>query len=97
MLMTLYRTSHLLAKYNIPFSQKLIKITIFLLFHCVIPPSCSIGKGTTLWNHGLGIIIHPNVPIGQNCHIYNHVVFGGGHDEPICQKLLNIYTKLIHN
>ena len=82
MLITLYRIAHLLAKYHIPFFPKLIKIIIFLLFHCVIPPSCIIGQGTKLWHHGLGIIIHPNVTIGKNCHIYNHVVFGGGHDGP---------------
>ena len=80
--MKLYEIEHSLWKRHIPFLPRIIKALIYVFFHCVIPPECSIGKGTVLWHHGLGIVIHPNVRIGNNCHLYNHVVLGGGHDGP---------------
>jgi len=80
--MMLYRLEHLLYLKKIPVLPKIIKGFIYLVFHCVIPPECEIGEGTTLWHSGLGIIIHSGTTIGRNCHIYNHVVFGGGHGGP---------------
>jgi serine O-acetyltransferase len=59
-----------------------LKALNFLLFHCVLPVECEIGKDTVLFHHGLGVIIHPNVKIGSGCQIYNHVVIGGGHRGP---------------
>lgn len=80
MVLKIYRLSHILSKIKVPFLPNILKGINFLLFHCVIPPECSIGKGTVLWHHGLGLIIHKNVEIGKDCNIYNHIVIGGGHD-----------------
>lgn len=82
MLLILYKIAQFLCMFKVPILPKMIKGIIYFFFHCVIPPECRIGKGTTFWHHGLGVIIHPDVEIGNNCQIYNHVVFGGGHDGP---------------
>jgi serine O-acetyltransferase len=80
--LTLYRFAHFLWLKRIPVLPRVLKGLTFLVFHCVIPPECVIGRGTRLFHSGLGIIIHPSTTIGEHCNIYNHVVFGGGHDGP---------------
>lgn len=81
-LLSLYHVEHRLARINLPILPRLLKALIYVVFNCVIPPQCSIGKGTRFWHSGLGVVLHPNTIIGENCNIYNHVVVGGGHDGP---------------
>lgn len=76
----IYRLSNFLYRRRIPLLPKLLKAINYVIFNCVIPPECVIGKGTRLSHSGLGVIIHPGTIIGKNCNIYNHVVFGGGND-----------------
>jgi serine O-acetyltransferase len=82
MLLRLQQLSHWLHMHRVPFAPRILKGIIYLVYNCVLPPEAKIGRGTRLWHSGLGIILHPNTEIGENCNIYNHVVFGGGHDGP---------------
>jgi len=77
-----YRVSRWFHLRGFPRIARFLKGINYLLFNCVIPPECLIGEGTRLFHSGLGIIIHPNTVIGENCNIYNFVVFGGGFDGP---------------
>ena len=82
MVQTLHRIAHYFHRRHVPCIPGFLKVVNYLLFNCVIPPECEIGKGTVLWHHGLGVVMHPRTRIGRNCHIYNHVVLGGGNDGP---------------
>lgn len=82
MLMALYHLERFLHLKGVPLLPRIVKGFIYAVFHCVIPPECAIGHGAVFWHHGLGVVIHPGTRIGRNCHIYNHVVLGGGHDGP---------------
>lgn len=87
MIMTLHRIQSFMYKRHIPFFPRFIKSLIFVFFKCVLPPSVVVGRNVKFWHHGLGIIIHPNVVIGDNCNIYNFVVIGGGHDCTDCNPV----------
>jgi serine O-acetyltransferase len=82
MLLRLHSLARWCQLHQVPVVPRLIKSIVYVVFGCVIPPEVSIGSGTCLHHHGLGIIVHESVEIGSNCNIYNHVVIGGGHDGP---------------
>lgn len=82
MLLQIHGFSRWCYLHGVPCLPRLLKAWIYLVFRCVVPPECSIGAGTRFWHSGLGIVLHPDVTIGKNCNIYNHVVIGGGHDGP---------------
>jgi serine O-acetyltransferase len=44
-----------------------------MLYRAILPPEATIGEGLTLEHYGLGIVIHPQVQIGDGCRIYHHV------------------------
>ena len=82
MLLRIYRLARWSYLHHIPVLPRLLKAVIYLVFNCVLPPECVIGRGTKLWHNGLGIMIHPSVEIGENCNIYNFSAIGGGYDGP---------------
>lgn len=45
----------------------------FFLHKCLLPSSARVGTGLILEHHALGIVIHPQVTIGDDCRIYHHV------------------------
>ncbi|MBD7914204.1 serine acetyltransferase [Clostridium sp. Sa3CUN1] len=51
------------------------KIFIDILFQVDIPFKVKIGKGLRL-KHPRGIVIHPNVELGEGCSIYHQVTIG---------------------
>lgn len=82
MLLRLHSISSSLLEAGVPFLPQLLKTIIYIIYHCILPPECHIGKGTKFWHSGLGVVIHPETTIGRNCNVYNHVVIGGGYDGP---------------
>jgi len=81
-LLRLHKIARWCHLHHVPLLPRIVKAGTHIVFGCVIPPECSIGEGTRLWHHGLGIILHPDVKIGRNCNIYNYVAVAGGHDGP---------------
>lgn len=77
MLLHLHSISRWCYLHKIPLVPRLIQGVIYVFFKCFLPPECSIGPGTRLYNHGWGIGIHPNVKIGRDCNIYNLVEIAG--------------------
>lgn len=84
---------------HVPFVPQIIKVILYVFFHCILPAETSVGEGTTIHHHGWCVLIHPSVEIGAGCNIYNQVVIGGGHDGPdgppiriVIQNNVNIGT-----
>jgi serine O-acetyltransferase len=78
MLLRLHSIAHWCYLHKIPFVPYAIKMFIFVVFKCVLPPEAEIGPGTRLWHHGWCIGMLPTVKIGRNCNIYNQVEIAHG-------------------
>lgn len=78
MIVKIYRIEHWLYNHHLKALAVFIKMLIRVVFNAVIPPSVSIGAGTFLTYHGLGVVMHKNTIIGKNCCIRQHVTIAGG-------------------
>lgn len=78
MIIKTYRIEHWLYNHHLKAFAFLIKMFVRVVFSAVIPPSVSIGEGTFLTYHGLGVVIHKKTIIGKNCCIRQHVTIAGG-------------------
>lgn len=63
--------------------NKLVIFVIFkrafmrIIFSCDVSYKAEIVKGTVFPHHALGVVIHPKVIIGENCHINQNVTIDG--------------------
>lgn len=73
-----YRISRWLYIHHIPLLPKLITLLIFLVYNSKVPYQAQIGKGTKLGYGGIGVVIHKNTIIGNNCVVSQQVTLGGG-------------------
>lgn len=80
--MTLYRIAHNLYLKRIPFFPTLFYRLIYLINNCHVHYQTSIGKGTVLAYGGVGVILHKDVIIGENCVIESNVTIGGRNINP---------------
>lgn len=91
-LLLLYRIGHWLYRYNIPLIPKLIYLLNYLLFNSSIPSSVKIGKGSKFAYGGIGVVIHANAVIGNNCIIGQGITIGGRSKNPIVPIICdNVY------
>lgn len=70
---TLWRLSIRLNRAGHRRMARLCKGLNFLLYHALLPVEAVVGKGLTLDHHALGVVVHPQVEIGDGCRIYHHV------------------------
>ena len=75
---TLYRLSRWMYVHHIPLLPHLLMLVIFLVYNSKIPYKAHIGKGTYCGYSGIGVVIHSDAYIGENCVIGQHVTIGGG-------------------
>lgn len=54
-----------------------VRAFIRIFFAGDIPYKCKIGQGTTFPHDALGVVLHPDVVIGNNCKILHNVTIGG--------------------
>ena len=73
-----YRISRWLYLHQIPFLPKLVTLLIFLMYNCKIPYQARIGRGIKFGYGGIGVVIHKETVVGENCMIAQHVTIGGG-------------------
>lgn len=66
-----------LYKRKVPLIPKVINYFNRIIFSCDIPYTVSIKKDTIFLHSGLGVVIHGNAIIGENCKIYQGVTIGG--------------------
>lgn len=71
----LQRISYKLRK--IPLLPNLMTYFIRLIFGCYFPYNLKVGKNFILGYGGIGVVIHQNCVIGDNCHIDQNVTLGG--------------------
>lgn len=73
----IYRCSHWLYKHGFTLLSGMVYRINLMIFNCVIPQSCKIGKDTWL-AHSVGIVLSPHCEIGDNVCICQNVTLGGG-------------------
>lgn len=56
---------------------RIVKVINFFLHRALLPTEAIVGKNITLEHYALGIVMHPNVTIGDDCRIYHHVTIAG--------------------
>lgn len=72
-----YRIERWLYLHHITFLAKFIRALIFLFYNSFISYTCQIGQGTTFAYKGMGVVVHSNAVIGDNCIIAQQVTIGG--------------------
>jgi len=72
----IYRIGHWFHKKGFKFLGKLFSYLNRLIFSVWVPSSAKIGKNFTLGYWGLGVVIHSNTEIGDNCLITQNVTIG---------------------
>ena len=78
----LYRIAHILHRKRIPLLPSVIKLIIFLAYNSSIPYQAKIGSGSHFGYGGIGVVIHRNTVIGENCQIGANVTIGGKSGHP---------------
>jgi serine O-acetyltransferase len=82
MLLLLHSIARWSYLHHIPVVPRFIKAVMYVVFNCILPAECSIGRGTRFHHHGFCIVVHPNVEFGRDCNVYNQVQIAGGYDGP---------------
>jgi serine O-acetyltransferase len=59
------------------FVAKALKLLNYLLFKCLLPFEAELQGEVDLRHWALGVVVHPQVRIGQNVVIYHHVTLAG--------------------
>lgn len=72
----IYRLANYLYKKNVPIIPKILQRMIYILYNAHIPCEANIGSGTILGYGVMGIVIHTNAKIGENCMILQQVTIG---------------------
>lgn len=56
---------------------RVVKVLNFFLHRALLPGEAIVGDGLGLEHYGLGIVIHPNVTLGDDVRIFHHVTIAG--------------------
>ena len=81
-LIKLHRISHFFYKKSIPVLPRIFRFLIFLLYNSDIPSSVVIGKNTLFGHSGIGVVIHQDAIIGEDCVIGQGITIGGRSKNP---------------
>lgn len=82
MIMQLYNTSKWCYQHRIPFLGKLFDNLIKITCAADISGRTKIGKNVSFSHFGMGVIIHPDAVIGDNCTISAKVTIGNRYPHP---------------
>ncbi len=72
----LFTTGKRLYNRKIPLLPNLIKVILRFFYGCDIPYGVTVGNNFRLGHHGMGVVIHPRVVIGDNVKIFQNVTIG---------------------
>jgi serine O-acetyltransferase len=75
--LALHRAAKELHRRGVPLLPRVLRKLIFYLHSSALPLEVEIGEGTQLGYGGLGVVIHPQAKIGENCLISQQVTIGG--------------------
>jgi serine acetyltransferase len=54
-------------------AARAVKTLNWAVHKCLLPAEAEVGEGLVLEHYALGIVLHPQVTIGDGCRIYHHV------------------------
>jgi len=69
----LWAISRALLRRKHPFAARAVKTLNWAIHKCLLPAEAVVGEGVILEHHALGIVMHPQVTLGDGCRIYHHV------------------------
>lgn len=72
-----YYLSRRLYLKGIPLLPNIIWKLIRIIFACDVKYTAQIGKDVGFFHNGLGVVIHQDAVIGDNCLLYQNVTIGG--------------------
>lgn len=72
-----YKLENFLYKIKLIPLAVLVRAFMRIIFSCDIPYKVQIGKDVSFPHMALGVVLHPNVKIGDNCKILQGVTIGG--------------------
>lgn len=72
-----YRIEHRLYRCHLSWLAWIVRSFIYLIHNSYIPYTCNIGKGTIFAYKGIGVVIHSEAVIGEDCLIGTNVTIGG--------------------
>lgn len=72
----LYRIGNFFHRNKLSFFGKIVSIINRFLFATWLPSSANIGKNFSIGYGGLGVVIHSNSKIGDNCLVAQNVTIG---------------------
>lgn len=76
--------------------SELVTYIIRIIFSCDIRPETEIGYHVEFVHNGLGVVVHPETKIGDNCMIYQNVTLGGN-TKIVDGKIINKGAPTIQN
>lgn len=56
---------------------RVVKTLNWLVHKCLLPAEAQVGEGVILEHYAMGIVMHPQVRIGNRCRVYHHVTLAG--------------------
>ena len=62
---------------NCALYRRLMEVFLRVVFSCDLPAQVIIGKNCRFAHNALGVVIHPEAVIGDNCKIGQNVTIGG--------------------
>jgi len=69
----LWSVSRALYRARLPLLARIVKTLNWVLHKCLLPAEAIVGESVTLEHYALGVVMHPQVTIGDHCRIYHHV------------------------
>ena len=84
-----YKIERLFYKTHLTIFAVFIRALMRIVFTCDIPYKANIGKGTIFPHDALGVVIHPDAIIGENCQISQGVTIGGRNNLNVLPKIGN--------
>lgn len=58
-------------------AARIVKTLNFALHKCLLPAEAQVGDAVILEHYALGVVMHPQVRIGNRCRVYHHVTLAG--------------------
>ncbi len=81
-LIKVHRIGHFFYKNKIPLLPRIFRFIVFLLYNSDIPSSVVIGENTLFGHSGIGVVIHQDAIIGDDCIIGQGITIGGRSKNP---------------
>lgn len=69
----LWAVSRCLHRAGLRLPARMVKTLNYMLHKCLLPAEAEVGNGLILEHYALGLVMHPQVKIGNRCRIYHHV------------------------